>query len=175
MKKLKLPIIKSKTEADHVMTVLATQVNTQRAIIAHRDAAILKVCESYAPIVEEYTAGIKARTEVLTAWIEANPGEFPKGKKTLELTNGTITQRTATPSLKLLNKTWNWDRVLGAVRSYLPNFVREKPEVDKEAILAQREELAALGVLEKIGVKVDQGEKITIEPKLTEVESTLRS
>jgi phage host-nuclease inhibitor protein Gam len=182
-KKLKLPPITTRTEADLVMNVLATQVNNQRAIIAERDAAVLKISESYGPVLEEYTTGIKARTEILTAWIEANPGEFPKGKKTLELTNGTITQRTGTPALKVISKLWNWEKVLGAIKAKGFQFIRTTEEVDKDAILAftrdAKDETAAAAiretVLAPIGVKIDQDEKITIEPKLTEVESTLRS
>ena len=166
-KKLKLPTITTRAEADHVMTVLATQLNASRGLIAARDGEVLRIHETYAEALEEYDAGIKARTAALTDWIEAHPEEFPKGKKTLALSNGTISQRTGTPALKLL-RGWTWERVLGAVMAKLPNFVRSKPEVDKEAILAQRDELAGLGVLEQIGVKVDQGEKIHIEPNLTD-------
>lgn len=169
-KKPEMPAINNRDEAEEIMSQLAKNANMLRQLVAERDELIIGITDRFANGVATLEQQIKAKSSLLADWINANPGEFPKGKKTLELANGTISQRTSTPALKLL-RGWSWERVLGAVMSTLPSFVRSKPEVDKEAIIAQREELEALGVLEKIGVKVDQGEKIHVEPKLTEVET----
>ncbi len=83
--------------------------------------------------------------------------------------SGTLGFRTGTPALKLLSRAWNWQKVLEACQFILPAFIRNKPEIDKEQIIAQRDELREF--LPKVGLKVDQGESFFVEPKLTEVET----
>jgi phage host-nuclease inhibitor protein Gam len=77
--------------------------------------------------------------------------------------------RSGTPSLALLNRKWNWEKVLAACQSVLPNFIRNKPEIDKAAIILQREELAE--VLPLIGVKVKKAEGFFVDANLTQVET----
>ena len=68
-----------------------------------------------------------------------------------------------------LSRAWTWEKILEKVRAVLPAFVRERPEVDKEAIISQAEDLKEY--LPMVGVKVTQGESFFIEPNLTDIES----
>ena len=77
--------------------------------------------------------------------------------------------RTGTPRLVLLNRKWNWALVLEKVQALLPNFIRNKPEIDKEALISQRAELAEF--LPMVGVKVTQAEAFFVEPKLENLEN----
>lgn len=173
MKKRNL-LPESREQAEVLMNALAGVENNRRLQIARRDEAVLAITEQFAAPIDALETEAKGLRALLEDWAMANPHEYKRGTKTIELPSGTISQRTTTPSLKLL-RGWTWERVLGAVMSTIPNFVRSKPEVDKEAILAQRDELEAMGILPKIGVKVDQREKWNIEPLLTDTEAVQRN
>jgi phage host-nuclease inhibitor protein Gam len=111
---------------------------------------------------------IKEKSEALRAWAEANPDQFPRDRKSIQFVTGVLGFRTGTPKLALLGKT-TWDMALRAVMGLLPNFVRNEPAIDKEAILAQRDELADF--LPKVGLKVTQEEAFFIEPALTDTDA----
>jgi phage host-nuclease inhibitor protein Gam len=169
LKKPVAPVLKTRDDAEQMMHTLAAAVNHQRALTAERDAQVLAITQRYAARLAELGATVERCTVFLGEWAEANPAEFPKARKSIDMTAGTLGFRTGTPKLKLLSRAWNWDKVLAAVQATLPAFIRSKPEVDKEAILGQREELAEF--LPLVGLKVDQDESFFIEPKLTEVET----
>lgn len=101
-------------------------------------------------------------------WATSNPDQFGKNKS-VSMLHGTIGFRTTTPKLEPLNKKWNWKTITEAVCRYLPAFVRTKPEVDKEAILGQRDELAY--ILPTVGLRVTQTESFFVEPEMTQVET----
>ena len=79
--------------------------------------------------------------------------------------------RTGTPKLALLNRQWTWEKVLAAVRQLLPNFIRETPTVDKEALIAQRDDQNLQYALPLCGMKIVQDESFYVEPKIEEVET----
>jgi phage host-nuclease inhibitor protein Gam len=168
-RKIQLPALRNRTDAEIAMSDLAQAITSQRKVVADRDAAVLAINERCAEPLAELDKRITALTENLAAWAEAHPEEFPKGLKSLRLNAGTIGFRTGTPKLALLSRAWNWEKVLQAVQGMLPNFVRNKPEVDKEAILGQRDELAY--ILPSVGLKVTQAESFFAEPDLTPMES----
>lgn len=167
--KIKLNLIATRDEAEAVMNELARTANQQRKLIAMRDAAVLGINQRFETDLAACEATLAEKTDTLRAWAESHPEEFPKDRKSIEMLSGILGFRTGTPKLSLLNRAWNWDKVTEAVQRLLPNFIRNRPEVDKEAILGQRDELAEF--LPRVGVKVVQAESFFVEPKLTEVES----
>lgn len=167
IKKPMTPVINSRAEAEEMMHSLAASVNAQRGIVAERDARLLELTNRYAAGLAVLHSAVEIKTEALRAWAQANPDEFPKGVKSIKFSAGVLGFRTGTPKLKLLSRRWTWETVLAAVQARLPAFIRNKPEVDKEAILNQRDELAEF--LPEVGLKVDQEELFFVEPQLTEV------
>ena len=98
-------------------------------------------------------------------WAARNPGEFGN-RKSLPLTHGTIGWRVGNPTLKPLSG-WTWDRVcekLATTEGWM-GYVRIKSEVNKEAILTDRDALPETD-LKKMGVQVIRNEPFFIEPKL---------
>lgn len=134
------------------------------------DAAVLAIKEQHTPRLTEIKAEIKERADSLQVWAESSPAEFGK-HKSLVLESGRLGFRTGTPKLALHSRAWTWDKVLSAVERILPAFVRNKPEVDKEAILNQRDELAEF--LPMVGLKVAQDESFFVEPDLTNLETRI--
>ena len=160
--------IKDRNDAEAAMNSLAMAANNKRKFIAKADAAKLKVDEQFAPAIalcDEEAAHIEG---LLEQWALANPAEFPKKKKSIKFASGSIGFRDGQPKLVLASKTWSWEKALEAVQYLIPNFIRSKPELDKEALIAQADELEP--VLRNCGLKVEQGEKFFAKPNLTETD-----
>ena len=175
--KVALPMIKSREEAESTMTELAVAANTQRSVTADRDAQVLVINDKFEDDLAECAVTLKAKTDALRAWAEANPDVFPKDCKSLKLTSGTLGFRTGMPKLALLSRAFNWDKVLALFRAsgWGRAFIRQKEEVDKEGILAMCRKVKATDRIEKClkrrGLKLAQEESFFIEPDLTAVES----
>jgi len=169
IKKTLIPALHTRGDAENAMNLLANIKAGERRIITDRDEAKLRIDERCAPQLAEIEATVKDLTNQLCAWAEANPGEFPKDRKSIVMQSGTLGFRTGTPKLALLNKKWNWKTALAAVQQWLPNFIRNAPEIDKEAILAQRDEPIIADAITRCGMKIDQDESFYVEPALSEL------
>lgn len=167
IKKLLTTVLQSREEAEARMHDLSIAANLRISLIADMDAEILAIKKQYEHDIAKQDVLIKQAADDLEAWALANPNEFAK-KKSITFLTGTVGFRTGTHKLALLNRKWNWETVTQAVERMLPNFIRTKPEVDKDAIINQREELAE--VLPDVGLKVVQDEGFFIDPKLTKKE-----
>lgn len=166
--KQKLIAIGSRAEAEAVVGEIARITLHNIETTAKRDAEIEAIRARYQPALSIGEKDLKERTAALCAWAEANPAEFGKAKS-IKFVGGTLGFRTGTPKLALLNRSWNWEKVTAAVAGLLPNFIRNKPEVDKEAMLGQRDELGEY--LVNVGLKVTQDEGFYVEPNITAVET----
>ena len=160
-------VVQTRDEAEARMRELALAANTRVSLIADMDAEILAVKKRYQVNIAKQEALVKQAADDLEAWALANPDLFQK-PKSIAMLSGTIGFRTGTPKLALLNRTWNWERVAEEVEHTLPNFIRTKPEVDKEGILASRDTVEEF--LPLVGLKIVQDEGFFIEPKLTKKE-----
>lgn len=163
-----LPIPTTRDEAESLMTDLAHTVNNHRALASNRDADLLRLNESYAPDLTHCEQTIQQYTETLRAWAEANPSEFPKDRKSITMLSGTLGFRTGTPKLDLLNRRWTWKKALEAVLSLFPGYVRTKPEIDKDKIIADYH-AKLIHDLHLAGLHVTQDESFFIEPDLTNI------
>jgi phage host-nuclease inhibitor protein Gam len=161
------PVITTREDADNRLRDLAIATSTRAGLVAEMDQEIIEIKGIYAAEISRQDDLIQAASADLEAWALAHPSDFIK-PKSIEMLHGTIGFRTGTPKLKLL-RGWTWEKVTQAVGVLLPNFIRNKPEVDREAILGQRDELAEF--LPSVGLKVDQDEAFFLIPKLTDPET----
>jgi phage host-nuclease inhibitor protein Gam len=167
MKRIKLQSTAlSRAEVETLVGQIAEATNSKRATMAEIDEHILALRKQYEPGLTQIETEIKTKSALVKSWAEANREEFGK-LKSIRLTFGTIGFRTGTPKLTLLSR-WTWDKALAAVQTVLPAFVRSKPEIDKEAIIAQRAELGEF--LPMAGLKITQAESFFIEPDLAALE-----
>jgi len=158
------------------MRDLAIAMNNQRKVIANRDAAILVINQRVEGPLAELDRQIKTLTDQLRAWAEANPDQFPRDRKSLDLVSGTLGFDTNPPRVALLNRSWNWEKVLKAVKDRARAFLRMKEEVNKELMLshykcAKDKPGFVSAVFAPIGVRVLQEEQFYAEPDLTKVET----
>lgn len=173
--KVPLPTLTTRDQAESAMTALAAQVNDQRILTALRDDEILAINVRYEANLAKVSADIKQHTDALRAWAEASPDQFPKDRKSIQLTSGTLGFRIGNPKLALLSRAFNWDRVVAQIEAYWPEFLRLKKEVDKEAVLSMHsqatDKTVADAELKRLGLKVTQDETFFIEPDLTQFDT----
>jgi phage host-nuclease inhibitor protein Gam len=167
--RIKLPnTIITRARAEEILGELAVLKLEEREQKNELDRELTAARESREAPLLKLTKKIEEKTALLESWASANPGEFPKNRKSIELIHGVIGYRTGTPKLKTLPK-WTWDRVLEKLKEMLPEMVRSKEEVNKEGIIAAVGE----GRLEpesarQLGVTVVQDETFFVEPRIAE-------
>jgi phage host-nuclease inhibitor protein Gam len=170
--RIKLPTtIITRSRAEELLGEIAMLTIEQREQKNALDREMTAARERFETPLTTLGKQIEEKTALLESWASANPSEFPKGRKSIELLHGILGYRTGTPKLKTLPK-WTWDRVLENLKSLgkvVAGFVRTKDEVNKEAIIAAVSE----GRLEatearQLGVQVIQEETFFVEPKLEE-------
>ena len=91
--------------------------------------------------------------------------------KSLETPQGSLGWRIGNATLKTLSG-FTWDRVLERLQA-LPKFagyIRQKLEVNKQAILVDREQIPP-EELRSVGVKIVQEELFFVEPNIEEIEN----
>jgi phage host-nuclease inhibitor protein Gam len=159
--------LKDRNDAESAMNALALVANNRRKFIARSDAEKLAVDAKYQGNIASCDQTIEEIEAGLADWAEANPGEFGK-EKSIKFPSGTIGWRKGQPKLERTSKAISWECCLESVQNLLPNFIRQKPEIDKEAIITQRADLAQ--ILPHCGLKVVQGEQFYAKPNLTETE-----
>jgi phage host-nuclease inhibitor protein Gam len=160
----------TRAEAEALMNEIALTVNNQRKLTAQMDATILAVREKYAESLSLCEDGVKLGMERMKLWALQNEREFGHAKS-VQFAAGTIGFRTGMPEVALLNRQWTWKKALEAVEAFLPAFIRKKPEIDKEAIVAQREDAKVKAALPRVGLAVVQYETFYVDPKLETVQS----
>lgn len=160
----------TRAEVERIVGEIREQKIREQKILAAKNAAVSSIDERFAPELEAAQAEIDQRVTAVQAWAEAHPEEFAK-RKSIEFTHGTVGFRIGTPKLALLSRAWTWEKCLLQVRTLLPAFIRDTPSIDKEAILAQRDEEIVQFAIRGCGLKVTQDEKFFVEPVLDEVET----
>jgi phage host-nuclease inhibitor protein Gam len=160
----------TRADVEVMMHELRTLAQAEQKILADKNAAIRQIDASCAPALASIVKQRKPLVAAIQQWAEAHPEEFAK-RKSIEMTHGTVGFRTGTPKLALLNRKWNWQSALEAVMHLLPAFIRNSPEIDKEALIAQRADDAIAWALPRCGLKVTQDEGFFVDPKLEQVET----
>lgn len=153
-------------EANVLFATYAEADSKMLKIQAEKELAMTKIREKYQDKEVELAQVKTEAFEKLQHYAMSNPDLFVK-RKSIEFSHGKIGFRTGTPKLKCLFK--KWDDSLEKVKQYLPDFVRVKEEIDKEGLLAHKDEEAFAQLFNVCGVKVEQEESFFIEPKREEV------
>ena len=160
--------IKSKEQAEAAMARL-NQIDTQ---LAGWD---LDEAEDIALVREEHVStqnkagrpGLETEKSLLVKEIEswAIEAQTAWEKRTLETPFGRMGIRLGTPAVVLIKRVArSFKEAIELVKKILPAYVRESPEIDKDAILAaDREGSLDVGKLNRCGLMVDQEEQFWIE------------
>ena len=120
--------------------------------------------KAFAPEMTELAIQIDQETKLQLAWMVAHKADFDGPPRSIELPFGTVGYRLGQPRLKPISK-WNWEKVLeNMLEIGQESFIRRTPEVDREALLAHKDEFGEDG-LKAIGLKVVQDDNPFVEIK----------
>lgn len=129
---------------------------------------VLKVRDKYKKTVldlQDKKAGCFA---LVQAYSEAHKTTLFTRRKSLDWGHAIFGFRTGTPKVDK-KRGITWDAALALMKNMGLGFVRTKEEVDKDKIIASREDAGAMGQLAKIGLSVVQTETFFLEPKEEEL------
>lgn len=163
--KLSAPAIKTREEMDRLVGKISEYTIDRDLLKTTMDQRLQDVRDQYAEQLGEIESILDSKMALAQDWAEANPSEFGN-KKSIEFLHGTIGWRTGTPKLKTLSG-WTWDRVKEAIKGipkFAVNYLRQIEEINKEALLADRE-IIEPEILRVMGVKVVQDESFFCDPK----------
>lgn len=173
--------IETRQDAENELCDIADLTLERNSAQILLDEEITRARDKYSETLASFNQQIESKSERLREWAELNPDEFPKGKKSLELTHGTLGFRTGTPKLKTISRK-TWAAVLETIKRIGLNvWIRSEESVNKEKIIAEArgasaDQVPQEWVAEKmriIGVQVVQDETFFIEPKLEELTSRI--
>jgi phage host-nuclease inhibitor protein Gam len=162
---VKVPQSRDET-ADAIREIGEHQRERTRIEAAMNDE-IAGIKQKYEEQARPHGEAIAARSQGVQIWCEANRALLTQdGKvKTANLASGEVKWRLRPPSVKITGV----DAVISLLKQLkLKHFVRVKEEVDKEAILADPDAVAAVQ-----GIKIEQKEDFAIEPFETKLEEVL--
>lgn len=156
-------IAPEKNELSEIAKQVAQSQSTLKNIEAEMEQKIQKVRAGYQGKIEAQRELITEGTSKLEAYALENRSEFEK-KKSQDIVHGVIGFRISTPSVKLGRGLSNKIcQMLEAAK--LTQFIRTKQELDKEKVLASRQDDEMMQTLAKMQITVEQKETFYFEPK----------
>jgi phage host-nuclease inhibitor protein Gam len=138
-------------------------------IEAKMNEELNKVKSKFKDQITELQDELEPQVEVLEVFAKEQQPAWGK-KKSMELLHCTIGFRTGTPKVEK-DKKFTWDAItelLGKNKVFKP-FIRTKQEIDKEAILACKDEALLEQLKEDAYVSIVQDETFYVEAKREEV------
>lgn len=163
--KIKLPQISTRDEAEMAVGEIALAIINKTNLTAQMDKEIAEA--TFPPSMPM----LPPRPRRCAFGPRQTRKHFPKDASPWSSFRARLDSARARRRSRLLNRKWNWEKVVDALQHRLPAFLRDKPEVDKAALLAQRDEPVIRENLPLVGLKVTQDEGFFVEPKLTKVET----
>ena len=161
--RIKAPTLKTRLEFETVIDGLARATVAHRKATARRDARLQAVREEHESDIAAIQESIDALALTAEKYADENRDELMPGKvKSAETSLATYGFRFGNPTLKVLSKSWTWERVVKELEGrLLAHFIRTTKEPDKEAMRLRLtpEQLAG------VGCRVTQSETFYIEPK----------
>jgi phage host-nuclease inhibitor protein Gam len=154
--------IATRAEFEQVLDCIATNQLARDAMVLERDAKLLAIRKQYDDEIGAYEEAIKSGALRAEKFATIHREELFGKTKSAETGLTVFGFRLGNPTLKLLNKKWNWDQVLERIKALgLTSLIVTKEAPDKDAIKAQLDD----ATLASIGTRIDQSETFFIEPK----------
>lgn len=153
--------------AEEAFAVYSIADAKQQRITAKMDIDITKIRERYTGELQALEEEKSGAFEKLHVFADNNRDLFGN-KKSLEFSHGILGYRTGTPKLKT-KKGYTWSSVTNLLKEFLPSYLRVVEEPAKDRLLSDREDPTVAGMMNKVGLFVDQEESFFVDPKKEEV------
>jgi phage host-nuclease inhibitor protein Gam len=133
-------------------------------INADIDVATTKLREKRADEISQLDDVMEKAFDVMQAFAVENKDELFAKKKSMESVHGVIGFRTGTPTVKA-TKGFTFAKSLIEMREYMPSYIRTKEEVNKERLIADRDDEEIAKLIKRVGLTITQDETFYVEPK----------
>ncbi len=149
------------------IAIIGARQRDRTRIEAEMNDELAAIKERYEREAEPHNSKIQELRTGVQIWCEANRDSLTKnGKmKTATFASGEVRWRTTPASVKIRN---GKAVLIALVKAKLSQFIRTKVEVNKEAILADREAVKNIA-----GITIEQREEFVIVPIETALEEVL--
>ena len=159
------------SHADAILGDLCRTTAARRASEAMMNDELSSVRDRYESALAALAGEERELRSAVETFAIAHRAEFGD-KKSIDRANGTLRFRVGNPAVRLINRKWNWDSVLEAIRQTGRRFaawLRPKMELDKERILADyRDRVVADPELAAVGIRIAQEESFEVIPNYQE-------
>jgi len=159
-----VPVPQNRDEAVAAIARIGHHQRERERLKHDMDDQITRIREQYDALIQHHAEEIKALSEGVQTWAEANRAELTQGGriKSANLMTGEIRWRMTPPSCRLVRVKEALEEIK---QRMLDRFIRQKEEVNKEAILADPEAVADCRWIE-----ITQHEDFVIVPFETNLE-----
>lgn len=158
------PVPQSREQVVEAIAEIGRRQRERDRIQAEMNDRLADIRQAYEEEAKPHADAIRGLSDGVHLWCEANRDELTRGgkTKTANLASGEVKWRMRPPRVSLRGL----DNIIDACRKLgLARFLREKTEVNKDAMLAEPELAKTL-----TGVSIAQGEDFVIVPFETELE-----
>ena len=149
--------------AEEAMSKFTRAANRISNIEARMNQELQSIREAYADELNGLNEAKDEQVEVLEAYAYEQQDSWGK-RKSQELLHGVIGFRTGTPKVKF-DKGFNGKSVTAILEEQFPAFVRKVVELDKEKLVAAREDDGFAEIAKKGHFSVVQEESFYVESK----------
>jgi phage host-nuclease inhibitor protein Gam len=159
------PTIQTRQELDVVVENIVNLQLDRSELEQEQEREIAGVRQKYRVPLAELDRYLLLETAWVETWARANPTAFPE-KRSLACTHATIGFRVSPPRIDRASRKWTWSEIARKLSelAWGRRYLRQPaPEVNKEALLADRAELVP-AELRQAGLKIVQEERFFITP-----------
>lgn len=165
IKKTAMAVPQTQAGAEALIENIGTLQRQVSRIEADMNDQMATIKASFEAKAQPLNQQIAEAFDAVHAWAEANRSTLLKGKlKSAKLATGDISWRITPPSVAIRGK----DAVMDALKRLVPEFIRTKEEIDKDAILADPDRVEGIK-----GISISQREEFRIMPFESEIERTV--
>jgi phage host-nuclease inhibitor protein Gam len=161
-----LPTIQTRHELDAVVENVVQLQLARAALERDQEQEIAGVRQKFRGPLAELDRYLLLETTWVENWARSNADAFPDDARSLACTHATLGFRVSPARVDRASRKWTWTEIaskLGDI-AWGRRYLRQPaPEVNKEALLADRAELDP-AELRKCGVKIVQEERFFIAP-----------
>lgn len=162
--KKRIVVAPSREEVGEVMKSFAEASSMIKELEAKEELQLLEVRKNYEERAIALLEQKQNALEKLEAFGVHNKQEFFDKKRSMDLHHGVIGFRTGTPKVSK-PRSITWNKVIETLNEAGSVFLRTRIEVDKDKIIASRDDQEVMQELEQIGVNVIQEETFFVSLK----------
>lgn len=165
MARIKKNVVETPTK--EVLSTLAKEVAYAHSSLKKYEAEIehqvQNIRKKYEDKIRLHQETIVECTALLEAYALEHRNQFEK-KRSLDITHGVIGFRISNPAVKIARGMSK--KIIGILETAgFTRFLRQKQELDKELIIASRQDKELMKSLENLGLTVEQNETFYFETK----------